>query len=1231
MWMLWGPELTFLCNDAYRPTLGVKDAWALGKRSDKVWEEIWADIGPRIDRVLRTGESTWDEALLLFLERSGFREETYHTFSYSPLADDDGAIVGMLCVVTEETERVIGERRLRLLRELGVRLADAKTSADIWGAVEACLAAEPHDLTWATAYLPDSEGTRALRVSSTHPVGDYPAIPAEIDLNGACKWPLRKLFTSASGAIACRIGAEHGPLPKGPWDRSSPQALAVAIPSTQGSQPTAGAFIVGLNPYRPLDAAFRGFIDLVVGQIGASLASVNALEAERARAEALMELDRAKTTFFSNISHEFRTPLTLMLGPLEDLLSGAPNTLTADEKRQISLAYRNGTRLLRLVNALLDFARMEAGRAQAMFQATDLASFTADLASSFRSATDKAGLSLIIDCPPLSAPAYVDRDMWEKIVLNLISNAFKFTFDGEIEVVLREVAGVCRLTVRDTGTGIPAEEIPRLFERFHRVEGARGRSFEGSGIGLALVQELVKLHGGAISATSDTGVGSTFVVTLPIGSAHLPQDRLRADLAVAAPPPMGRSYVEEALRWDPGSTFDLVNEPPVPADGEEVSRAHGHIVLADDNADLRDYISRLLMQRGYTVDTVADGIEALAALDLKRPDLIISDVMMPRLDGFGLLRAIRKQPALRDLPIIMLSARAGEEAKITGLHTGADDYLTKPFSARELLARVAANLDLSRIRREVNAALYESEARFRNMADHAPFMMWVTDESGGCTYVNRAWSEFTGRGESDARGGGWLEVVHPDDRGHVDHAFKRAHAARDALEIEYRLMRHDGAYRWVIGAASPRFDDTARYLGHIGSMIDITERKDHETTLARRVTDEVAARAGAEDALRQAQKMEAVGQLTGGLAHDFNNLLAGITGSLDLLGRRLAQGRLEDMDRYIGAAQEAASRAAALTHRLLAFSRRQTLDPRPTDINRLVWDLADLIRRTVGPGIELDVLGAPDLWNTLIDPHQLENAVLNLCINARDAMPDGGRITIETSNKDFDEGAAAERELQPGAYIALCVTDTGTGMTPDTMRRAFDPFFTTKPLGQGTGLGLSMIYGFAIQSGGSVKIESRVGHGTTICIYLPRHHGEASRPANLPHRPNDTPNSNGETVLMVDDEPTVRMLISDVLKELGYNALESADSGGGLKILQSNARVDLLITDVGLPGRLNGRQLADAARAARPDLKVLFITGYAENAVLGNGRLEDGMHITTKPFAMDGLARQIREILEGRA
>ena len=476
--------------------------------------------------------------------------------------------------------------------------------------------------------------------------------------------------------------------------------------------------------------------------------------------------------------------------------------------------------------------------------------------------------------------------------------------------------------------------------------------------------------------------------------------------------------------------------------------------------------------------------------------------------------------------------------------------------------------------------------------------------------VNPAWTTLLGWSEDDLVGRSFTDLLHPDDAASTAAAVGDLSAGAVIPRFENRYRHRDGSYRWLSWTAVP----DASFIHAVGR--DFTVEKEAAEALAK-----------TEEALRQSQKMEAVGQLTGGLAHDFNNLLAGISGSLELMQTRMSQGRMGDLDRYMTVAQGAAKRAAALTHRLLAFSRRQTLDPKPTNVNRLVHDMEELVRRTVGPGIHLEVVGLSGVWPALIDPGQLENALLNLCINARDAMPDGGRITIETANKWIDDAGSRRHDLPPGQYLSVCVTDTGTGMTPDIIDKVFEPFFTTKPTGQGTGLGLSMVYGFARQSGGQVRIYSEVGQGTTVCLYLPRHYGEADEDDVARRLAEVGPAGQGETVLIVDDEPSVRMLVTEVLEDLGYTAIEAADSVAGLKVLQSDVRIDLLVTDVGLPGGMNGRQMADAGRERRPDLKVLFITGYAENAVLGNGHLRPGMQVLTKPFVLETLASRIKDLI----
>lgn len=486
--------------------------------------------------------------------------------------------------------------------------------------------------------------------------------------------------------------------------------------------------------------------------------------------------------------------------------------------------------------------------------------------------------------------------------------------------------------------------------------------------------------------------------------------------------------------------------------------------------------------------------------------------------------------------------------------------------------------------------------------------------------------------------------VHPEDRDGLTCAINEAIARGGAYSHQYRVRRADGKYNWIEANGRVECATDGTPLRFPGVLIDVEHRRNVEEerdranaalralndTLEQRVLARTADLMQAEEKLRQSQKMEAVGQLTGGLAHDFNNLLAGISAALELMHKRIAQGRFKDVDKYMVTAQGATKRAAALTHRLLAFSRRQTLDPRPTDVNSLIVGMTELIQRTVGPSIRLNTVAAPGLWNALVDASQLENALLNLCINARDAMPDGGRITVETANRSIESESARALDMPAGEYLCLCVTDTGTGMSDEVIAKAFDPFFTTKPLGQGTGLGLSMIYGFTKQSGGQVRVHSQVGQGTEMCIYLPRYRGHALQQQD-PMGSTTTPLAKtGETILIVDDEPTVRMLLKDVLSELGYNLLEAADSIEGLEALRSSAHIDLLITDVGLPGGMNGRQMADAGKQIRPRLKTLFITGYAENAVIGSGQLGPGMQVLTKPFAVDTLITRVSNLMSAK-
>ncbi len=546
-------------------------------------------------------------------------------------------------------------------------------------------------------------------------------------------------------------------------------------------------------------------------------------------------------------------------------------------------------------------------------------------------------------------------------------------------------------------------------------------------------------------------------------------------------------------------------------------------------------------------------------------------------------------------------------------------------AAGSITGWVGANSDIDDIRRQgeelarVNDQLAELLAGSRAERDRlwtlSADMLARADYAGGMSAVNPAWTQVLGWSETELLTNPYADIIHPDDVPATTAALVDMASTGLPTRFENRILTRDDVWTPVGWTVVPEPDGE----NFIAVGRDLTEDKARAQALAT-----------AEEALRQSQKMEAIGQLTGGIAHDFNNLLAGISGSLELIERRMAEGRLSGLDRYIQAAQGASRRAATLTQRLLAFSRRQTLDPKPTDVNRLVADMEDLIRRSVGPDIRLDIKPVKEVWATRIDPSQLENALLNLCINSRDAMaPNGGQLTVETRNVSLDPDQARERDLAPGDYVKLSVTDTGAGMTPDVAAKAFDPFFTTKPIGQGTGLGLSMIHGFMRQSGGQVRIDTEPGRGTTITLALPRWHGSADATDAPEMDPVAEDQGQGETVLVIDDEETVRMLVVEVLEDAGYVTLQASDGPAGLAILNSDARIDLLVSDVGLPGGMNGRQVADAARVARPGLKVLFITGYAENAVVAGDTLEPGMAVMTKPFQVSALGTRVREMIEG--
>ena len=674
MYIAWGPEFVQFYNDAYRPILGsTKHPAAMGQSTRVCFAEIWDFIGPMFERVLREGEQTYLEDQLLELDRHGFVEECYFTFSYSAIRAETGEVGGVYVTVIETTDRVLGERRLQMLRALAEAGSGATSAGEAATRQSTLFGREPRDLPFSLVYLlEDDDETLTLAGSSGIEAGAALA-PTTVrrDEAGGLPWQLDRVLSAR--AIVEVDGLAGYDLPRAAWPEPVERAMALPI-SRPGQDQPAGVLVAGLSPRLAPTDTYRTFLQLVAGQVATAVADSRAYEEERGRAEALAALDRAKTAFFSDISHEFRTPLTLLLGPLEDALEEG-RSIEPAIREELVVARRNALRLMKLVNTLLDFSRIEAGRVEAIVEPTDLAALTVDLASVFRSAAERAGLHLEVSCPPLAGLVDVDREMWEKVVLNLVSNALKFTFDGTIRVALRDAGDEVELSVTDTGIGIPTDEIDRIFDRFHRVRGARARTHEGTGIGLSLVRELIRLHHGTIVVASRADEGTAFTVRIPRRgplAEGLQKDRPRPSSGVVAD-----AYAEEALRWQPG--VDVKEADPeieTSADGStgeggfqdrihELTRG-ARILLVDDNADMREYLTRLLSPR-WTVRAVADGSKALTEALADPPDLILSDVMMPGLDGFELLAAVRADDRIRDLPVVLLSARAGEESRIEGL------------------------------------------------------------------------------------------------------------------------------------------------------------------------------------------------------------------------------------------------------------------------------------------------------------------------------------------------------------------------------------------------------------------------------------------------------------------------------------------------------------------------------------------------------------------------------------
>lgn len=1096
MLIWWGRDLLHLYNDAFVPIMRDKHPASLAAPGRQVWAEIWDVVGPMAKSVQDGGPAVWHQDQQLFLRSDELLEETFFTYSYSPVPGDDGGVEAILCTVQETTEKVQVERQIRMVHELSERTALARTEPEACRLVAEVLGDCASDLPFTMIYTADEHSRVAKLAASSGWAGyDGAALPQQLSLDDASDtgWPLAELARRGREILVEDLQARFGALPVtahgvaptramlfplgAPFGASLAASISASLAAPSGSAAPSGAaaplptgapprafLILGMSPHRKRNERYLVTLRAFASQVTTSLATTRAYQAESSRAESLAELDRAKTQFFSNVSHELRTPLTLIMGPVEDALSSPSQTLSG---HPLEMVRRNAQRLVKLVSSLLDFARIESSRMRAAFEPSDLGALTADLASSFRSAVTRAGLTFEVDCPPSREPVYVDRDLWEKIVLNLLSNALKFTFEGSIRIATRDFVERVELEVSDTGTGIPPRELPRLFERFHRVYGARSRSYEGSGIGLALTRDLVRLHGGVISVQSRVGEGTTFTVSLPRGSEHLPKDCLVGESQGPRTAKDHTPFLEEALRWsrpgdrgrgDPDRTSaelpaaattaatTATSLPPQPPAAETLAAAparRARILVVDDNADLRDYLVSLL-QSSYDVETAVDGFEAVEAIARRKPTLILADLMMPRLDGFGLIRAVRADRAWRSIPVILLSARAGEESTLEAFEAHADDFLGKPFSARELLARVRAHVELA-LQREV------LERFFTLSLD----LMCIAGTDGYFKRVSPGF-ERLGYSQDELLSRPLLDFLHPDDVAPTLAEIARQRAGQPNLAFENRYRCRDGGYRWISWSVAPDEQGTMYAVGR-----DVTEDK--------RISAE----------LRESQKAAQVANreleaFSYSVAHDLRAPLRSIDGFSMALLEDYTEVLDDEGKQYLRYVRESAQRMALLIDDLLALSRvsRSELRVEPMDLSAIVRAVLARLAQ-LHPERQVEVVVQDGLLDRG-DDRLLAVALDNLLNNA-------WKFTAKTEGARIEFGAT----VQDGQRVYF-VRDNGAGFDMAFAHKLFGVFqrLHANTDFEGTGIGLATVQRVIRRHQGRVWAEGQVDAGATFSFTL---------------------------------------------------------------------------------------------------------------------------------------------------
>jgi len=1206
----WGPHDIQIYNDAYRPICGAKHPQSMGEDFKICWATALPVVGDAFDRA-HHGEGTYIRDQRMFLDRYGYLEEAFMTFSFSPIRVESGEVGGVFHPISESTDKVLGARRTSCLRDLSAGLAKCLSIEEFCQGLVLRHESLSLDVPFTLFYQLEGDILHRRGIAGLDAAS--PMAPATVALDIAHEWPFAQAMQSRAIVQVDDLVARFGEHVAGPYPESPTQAVILPVVAA-GSDLPFGFLVAGVSARRALDAEYLDFYALLSNAVGTSITNMLVYQHEQRKAEELAEIDRAKTTFFSNISHEFRTPLTLMVGPLDDALADASEPLGPAQRTRLEVTHRNSQRLLKLVNALLDFSRIEAGRARAHFVATDLAALTADLASVFRSTIEKAGLVFDVRIEALDEPVFVDRDMWEKVIFNLLSNAFKFTFEGKIGVTLERVAGVARLAVTDTGSGIAAEELPRVFERFHRIENSQGRTYEGTGIGLALIQELVKLHHGRIGATSTPGRGSTFHVEIPFGTEHLDASEIagRDMVAVSRDSQPGIAFIQEAQAWLPDAQVRDVapastQSPPV-AQATHVAPpgdagAPVHILIADDNRDMREYLKRLL-ESYATVQACADGEAAYAAVCAAPPDLVLSDVMMPVLDGFGLLAKIKGNHATREVPVILLSARAGEEAKIEGIQAGADDYLVKPFSANELLSRIKGQVDASRRRQAERAALALSEQYFRSLVDDSTAIIWTCDQAGRSTYLSRRWYDFSGQQDGADAGAGWIEGVHPDDRQEASASLLACCRAGRAFRHVHRLLHAGGSYRWAVVSGTPLFDQAGTGIGFVGSVVDVHDEREAKRTL------EVLA-----DDLAKINQRQNEFMVT--LAHELRNPLAPIRNGLEVI-KMLGS----DNERQRGIHQMMERQVRHLSHLvedLLDIARitegKIKLQKQHVSMKEAFSDAVEISMPLIEKNQHKLIVEVPDPHLIIdADPNRITQVISNVLNNAAKYTPAGGKIEVASHVE--------------GDTAVITVTDNGIGLSPEHIASVFSMFSqiqTEVDRAQGgLGIGLHLVKRLVDLHDGEVSVVSPgLGLGCTFSIRLPRVLQQA--PGGRSGRQVQSGRARVLDILIVDDNVDSAEMLSMLMDYHGHAARIATTGRDALRLAGATAP-DVVFLDIGLPD-MSGYEVAAELRKI-PGLqqaRFVALTGRGAEADKLSATAAGFDHHLTKPASIERLIEILAE------